>query len=371
MLARGHAWIRLAQLRGNAAQLYRGGQHDSAFRVLQQMITQDLQLGLTADAALRARQAVAIEHVQERLTPTALALYALTLLHADDRDAARQAAGLAVDAATDRNAPGEAAAAELIVGKIALLDGELDLARAALQRCRSAALEIGHVLLAALAFAELAAVETQADRPAAAAVCWQFCATCYQRALSPEWYARALTMQVRSLLAAQRFDHAMQVAAHAHQAAADVHDVGLAAIIDCEFADYVIEHQGITDDARAACIVAVESAELAATADAKLTAGSSTTPALLALARMRLAVVTPVLSDAQRHWDAGADIARQLPAELRSDLLLQGVLMLRLYASNDNSRAALLAHGRAQMLRGCTAHAQAALLAIETSDDGA
>ncbi len=367
MLARGHAWIRLAQLRGTAAQLYRGGQHDSAFRVLQQMITQDLQLGLTADAALRARQAVAMEQVHEQLTPTALALYALTLLHADDCDAARLAASLALDAAVDRNAPAEAAAAELIVGKVALCEGDLDVARAALQRCRSAALETGHVLLAALAFAELAAVETVDDRPAAAAVCWQFCATCYQRGAAPTWHARALTMQVRSLLAAQRFDHAMEVAAHAHQAAADVHDAELAAILDGEFADYLVEHQGASHDARAACIVAADSATVAARA----TAATETTPALVALARMRLAVVTPALGDAQRHWDAGADIARHLPAALRSDVLLQGVLSLRVSLPRDGSRAGLLAHGRALMLQGCTAQAQAALEAIEASDDGA
>ena len=365
MLARGHAWIRLAQLRGNAAQLYRGGQHDSAFRVLQQMITQDLQLGLTTDAALRARQAVALEHVNERVTPTALALYALTLLHADDRDGARQAASLAVDAAVDRAAPTEAAAAELIVGKIALLDGELDLARAALQRCRSAALDIGHVQLAALAFAELAAVETVAGRPAAAAVCWQFCATCYQKALAPQWYARALAMQVRSLLAAQRFDHAMQVAAQAHQAAAAVDDVVSAAIIDCEFADFLVEHQGITDDTRSACIIAVESASVATRDPAE------TSQMLLVLARMRLAVVTPEIADAQRHWDAGVDVARRLPAELRSDLLLHGVLLLRLFAPSYGGATALYAHGRAQMFQTCSAQAQAALLAIEASDDDA
>jgi len=359
MLARGHAWIRLAQLRSKAALLYRGGEHDGAAAVLQQMIAQDLQLGLNADATLRARQAVALGVAHDQISPTALALYALALLQSGDLVQAQHAALIARDAAETTTQPSAAAAADLLLGKIALLAGDLDDGRQALQRCRSAALQLGQVRLAALALAELAALETRAARHAAAAVCWQFCASCYQQVSAAALQAQALAAQVRSLLAAERLDHAIVVAPHAHQAAAAATAPELSAAIDGDFADYLLEHGHDADETRAACMVAVESA-----VDAKLRPAG---PVLLALARMRLAAVTLADADALRHWDAGRDAAVQLAADLRSDVVLRGALLVQ--ASNATLARPLL-HARLQQhaAQDCSSEALAVLRAVESSD---
>lgn len=361
MLARGHAWIRLAQLRSKAALLYRGGELDGTATVLQQMIAQDLQLGLNADATLRARQAVALGVAHEQISPTALALYALTLLQGDDRSQALHAALIARDAAEAMVQPGATAAADLLLGKIAVLDGNFDEGREALQRCRSTALQVGHVRLAGLALAELATLETRVARHAAAAVCWQFCASCHQQADAPMLQAQALAAQVRSLLAAQRIDHAIVVAPHAHQSAAAAAAPEISAAIDGDFADHLLEHGHDADETRAACMVAVESA-----AEARLRPPG---PILLALARMRLAAVTPADADAQRHWDAGRDVAVQLAADLRSDVVLRGALLVHA-AAGAAARPVLQARVHHHAHQDCSSEALAVLSAVESSNDG-
>jgi tetratricopeptide (TPR) repeat protein len=320
MLVRGHAWIRLAQMRGKAAQLYRGGHPDSAAKVLRQMIAHDLALDLRADATLRARQQVAIAETQGGADATNLALYALALLNAGDASAAHDAAQLAQDAANESGSRSDGSIAAFVAGKVALALSDDDTARARFQQCRQAALTDNRFALAALALADLAAIDSRHDLPLSAAVCWQFCAACHQQIGNLSSQARALTAQMQCLLLAGNFDAALAVAADAHAVAEQAQATDISAIIDVELANYV-ESAGDIDHARAAAIVAVQSAER-----------SSTAPAgreLLVLARLLLAQLCPHADDALRHLGAAIDAAKSLSVTTRTELWTYGMVQLQ------------------------------------------
>ncbi|MEO6771604.1 MAG: hypothetical protein ABI467_01095 [Kofleriaceae bacterium] len=106
MIADGKRFVRVARLRGRIATLARGGCDDLAVDLLGDLVGADLELGLPADALLRARQAAQLAAGRGEPVAGPLIVLAATLLAAG-------AFGAAIDAAAEaiaQAAPAEHAA---------------------------------------------------------------------------------------------------------------------------------------------------------------------------------------------------------------------------------------------------------------------
>lgn len=336
MNADGSAVVRLAQLRGRIAALARGGRYDLAIGLLGELARIDLALGLSADGVQRARQAA--ELAEERGEPSAgpLVVLGATLLAAGGLEAAVDACAAAIARAVPTERARVEVLARLVGGSAQRRLGKPAEARMLLDAARGAAARLGEAALAGLALAELAHIDLDEDRPAAAAACFEFAAQFFVRAhlaasataaarVGPDASLEADVLAV-ACLAAANADTAGERAALVRANARAVNRPDLVAYVDGVLADLALVRAS-GDAAQAAAKAADSAATIGAT--------RPLVRELAARARLRQVRTAADARERARHLEAGIELALALDAARAGAQL--GRLLVALF--DDAARA--------------------------------
>ncbi|HTJ45149.1 MAG TPA: hypothetical protein VL463_23745 [Kofleriaceae bacterium] len=308
----GAALVRIAALRSRIAVLGRGGEYETATRLLLEHVAEDLGIGLNADSVRRAHQAAALASREDdpvAAAETMLVLGASLIQAGEGPDSAARAAELASDRAA--HAP-EAdrrrllPAADLVLGMAERARGRFGAARQALDRARERAARLAMPTLTAAILVELGLVDLGEGHADAAATCFWFARDFYRLAKRPVEAARAAAMPLVGYAAASRWaDLAALAPAIADDAAAhDLHE--LAARVRGMLAEAAVH------------LASGDALELArAAADAATALPESAARRELAVrGRLRLMRLSDAPLEQLRHLEAALDLgasARDVP----------------------------------------------------------
>lgn len=291
----GQALVRIAQLRGRIALFARGGRYDLAAALLGELVRADLDLGLSSDAILRARQRAELAKARGEPLAGPLVVLAATLLAADAIDEALNACSAAIDEAS--STPRIELLAHLVGGVAQRRSGRLAEARLLLDAARAAAVRLGETALAGFAIAELAWVDVAEDDPAAAGICLEFAAQFLRKArhsASLEADAVAVAAWASANEPTRAEQHAAEITGPTQRAKRS----DLIAFIDGTLADLALRIA--PDRAAAACALATLSAQALRGPNAR---------ELLVQARLRQVRSASEPRERARHLEVALDLA--------------------------------------------------------------
>lgn len=313
--------LRIASLRSQIAVLARGGEYETAVRLLREHAALDLELGLTADSLLRARQAAALAEKARDPTASAEALLVLALgmIRAGDADAALRASALAVTRSAAVPPPRQQrllALAELVSGIAERIRGRLGPARTAFDRAREFAATAQRADLSGAVLVQLGLLDLAEGATDAAAACFSFAREFFRIARRPDAAARVAVLPLSAFAEAQRWTDVARLApAIAHDAAKHgLHDIHARA-------------RGLEADAHAALGApdALARARDAAELASRLAHGPERNELLLR-ARLRLVRLSPEPHEQLRHLEAALDQAVAADDVALLALLADGLL---------------------------------------------